>query len=607
MDKKNFAISIFSIIFLAIVIQFVRSEYILKLVKNINVFENIEASEKIELPKEVKNLEKFLILYNSENRGSITTKDNLCRILKNIKKSYEIIDVKSNLKLDNNDYEGIVLAFESLNKITNIEYLLDYVKDGGRLIFMKRAVTDENFYKIEKELGIIKNLGFYEAQGVKMNTNVLLGAEGFASESEFIVNSSLNVELDKECKIDILSSDNIPLLWERNLENGKIIFFNGTMLEEKSNRGLMMGILSLEKDGFIYPIVNSKLLYIDDFPAPIPQGRDTKIYEEFEKDIRSFYWDIWWRDILKYTKIYDYKITGLIIESYNNKVKPPFKIKNNKNRKDFILFSKEILKSGGEIGIHGYNHQSLAKEGYIKQDLGYNPWENKEDMIKSIEEVIRYAKSVLGDYEFRVYVPPSNVLSNEGREAIKVGMKNLKIISSVYNKDLYGDSYVQEFEKSKDEILEMPRFSYGYEYNEEQKWYIYNGITYIGIFSHFIHPDDILDYKRNNNKSWSELRDEFENLLKDVTTKFPWLKSQTVSNSGVKLTNYLECTPYMKYKENSIEIYCENFRPNYYMIIRTDRKIKNHTGMNIKKIFEGVYLIEMRNAKGIMNFESGDK
>ncbi len=35
---------------------------------------------------------------------------------------------------------------------------------------------------------------------------------------------------------------------------------------------------------------------------------------------------------------------------------------------------------------------------------------------------------------------------------------------------------------------------------------IYNGITINGVFSHFIHPDDILDPERNHGLSWESLK-----------------------------------------------------------------------------------------------------
>lgn len=604
MKKSDFAFPIITVIILAFIFQFIRTEFILKLVKNTNVIDEIEIlTNTTKHPGIIK--EEFLILFDSEEPGYEKFVYNLGYTFKTIKKEYHLLDINKNAPINYN-YDSIIIAFEDLGKIDYIQNLLDYVSYGGSIVFIERPVDNIGFNKIKNYVGIKENFGFIEATGINMLDDILIGSKGFMLDNDFIQNSSLNVSLSKDCNVHIISSDNIPLLWKKTYDKGNFVFFNGTMLSEKSNRGLLLGTISLEKDSFIYPIINAKLLYIDDFPAPIPSGTDEKIYKEFKRDIKSFYWDIWWSDILKYTKNYNYKLTTLIIETYNNRVKSPFKTNNKNSKRNLILFSREILSSGGEIGIHGYNHQSLAPPNYISQKLGYKPWKSKKDMAESIKEVLSFSSSALPTYKFRVYVPPSNILSPLGRDALVDTMKDLTVISSVFNDDATGDSYVQEFEKKEDGILEMPRFTYGYDFSDEQKWYIYNGITYIGIFSHFIHPDDILDYERNQGKTWTELSKGFKTMLQYVSTNYPWLTPLTASNAGISLEKYINCIPYIKYTDNSIEIYCDNFSKGYNMIIRTSRNFSKLSGCSINNVDNNLYLITINNPISILEFESGD-
>jgi len=90
----------------------------------------------------------------------------------------------------------------------------------------------------------------------------------------------------------------------------------------------------------------------------------------------------------------------MIIETYNDRVKPPFNNPPEMDADNLIIYGREILRNNGELGIHGYNHQSLAERGYIKQDLDYKPWE-KEDMAGSIREVLRFARSGFPEYSFK--------------------------------------------------------------------------------------------------------------------------------------------------------------------------------------------------------------
>ena len=67
------------------------------------------------------------------------------------------------------------------------------------------------------------------------------------------------------------------------------------MFNEKSNRGILAAIFSSFNNIDIYPIMNTKINFIDDFPSPIPDGTSEEIYEEYGLRIRRFYKEVWWR------------------------------------------------------------------------------------------------------------------------------------------------------------------------------------------------------------------------------------------------------------------------------------------------------------------------
>jgi len=407
---------------------------------------------------------------------------------------------------------------------------MDYVKKGGSLAFLIRPVVDKSFEGIAGFTGIKEyDKKAYNPVGLRFDSDVMLGAESFETDSDIIINSSLKVSLDSQSSIKIEAYDSNPLLWTRGYENGRFIIFNGTMLNMKSNRGVIAAILGLATPDLIYPVMNIKMVHIDDFASPIPAGKDEKIYEEFSRNISQFYSEIWWPDMIKAAKEYGLKYSGFIIEEYDNITTPPFNKADSARTRDMMLYGRELLGIGGKLGLHGYNHQSLAPEGYIIQDLGYKSWNSVEDMAESVTELIKFIHSVFGDYELRAYVPPSNILSPEGRQAVIKANPDLRVIASVYNPNKEEDVYAQEFEIADDSIIEFPRITAGYENNDTQKWNIYNGANLYGLFAHFVHPDDVLDLKRNHGKGWTELYKEFDSLLNEVDAKFGWLRSFTIS------------------------------------------------------------------------------
>jgi len=405
-------------------------------------------------------------------------------------------------------------------------------------------------------------------------------------------------------QIEMVSTYNdIPLLWQTGYGKGRFVVFNGTMLNEKTNRGVLAAVIGLSRDTFIYPIANIKMVHIDDFPAPIPRGIDESIMEEFNRTIPQFYREVWWSDMIRISKKYDLKYSGFIIENYGDDTSPPFKMTGRLDEENLLVYGKEILNLGGEMGLHGYNHQSLAPEGHIKQDLGYNSWASQEDMEKSIEVLIGFFNSVFRNYSLKAYVPPSNILSDMGRAAIIAAIKDLDVIASVYHPNLEGDVYCQEFEIAPDGIIEFPRISSGYHYKPNRMWTIYNGLNMHGIFSHFVHPDDILDPDRSLGRSWSELSKDFAMIFEDIDNNYSWLNSYTVSEGAKELVKYIEIVPHIEYSDNKINIYCEDFRPDAYFIMRTSKNISGSENIEYKRFSDNSYVLTLKEPHGSIELE----
>ena len=200
-------------------------------------------------------------------------------------------------------------------------------------------------------------------------------------------------------------------------------------------------------------------------------------------------------------------------------------------------------------------------------------------------------------------MPPSNILSDMGRSAVVSSIKDLKVIASVYLPNYEGDVYEQEFEVAPDGIVEFPRISSGYHYTPEVMWSIYNAINTHGIFAHFIHPDDILDSERSMSLSWSELEKDYETILDEVEQDFSWLNSYSISQGTDQLVKYLDIKPFIEYAGNTINIYCQDFRPDAYFIMRTDKEIASTENISYRKFWEDAYILTLEQARGKITLE----
>jgi hypothetical protein len=166
---------------------------------------------------------------------------------------------------------------------------------------------------------------------------------------EYLTNYALPCGLTSDSKWLISSAQGIPLLWERKYGDGKFIVINTDGYARKTGRGILIAAVSRIHDDFIYPIIASKVIFIDDFPAPVPEGTLPSIWEEFQMSTRDFFRYVWWPDMVGFARKYDLKYTGFIIETYNNHVHGDFISDTGYTSKQFLVsYGRELLKMGGD-------------------------------------------------------------------------------------------------------------------------------------------------------------------------------------------------------------------------------------------------------------------
>lgn len=593
---KTIYLVILFVLIIGVFLGVFNSNYILKYLPNkaiIGVNDNVSSISRLsdETLKGLKE-EEYLLLYNEKDSSSIHLKDNIAQTLSYMKKKSTAVTL-SNIPASFDQYKNVVVTFEEISALPNMKMLEEYTAEGGKVFFAIRPEIKGSLQNLYRKLGIYEIGEFIIPNGLKLTSNLLIKQDNLVMKNgEIPENSSLSVGLDERSTIYAESIDHVPLLWDTTYKKGKFMVFNGTMLETKENRGIITGAFSLLNEDFIYPIMDMKVVYIDDFPAPIPEGKNKIIYDEYRRDTPSFYEDIWWPEMQKSAANYDVKYTGLVIQTYTDKVTPPFKVEEH-DRNTYVQFGRELLKMGGEIGIHGYNHQSLTVDPKAVEDLGYHEWENQEDMEASLNTVENYVKSLFPNYEIKTYVPPSNRIDEVGEAALNNAIPSISILSSIYIPDSVEYTTVHEFSKG-DPFIYFPRITSGYEYTKKKKWAMANAMTSLGVFSHFIHPDDILDDDRSAKKKWSKLGKEYNQFMSEVHTDYPWLRSITASNAGKQLTNYLQADVYIEEKKDRLTIQIDKFSGELHFILRTKKKIGKLENCEVQRIDGDVYFVKAK-------------
>ena len=538
---------------------------------------------------------KTLVLYDSEFIYGEEHVETVLDTLDSMRVTYNTYDVSSGETYNIEEYDSVVVALFDLQNIeTLILYLVDWVDSGGKVLFSIRPDPSDTFTAIYRKLGIISaGEDLVIVQGIKFTDDLLPGTEGTSFNFDFLVHSSFPCSLDETAIIHAVSSDgfNTPLIWSYNHGDGRFVVINSDQFNTKSSRGIIGASYSQLYDVFAYPVINASMFFIDDFPSPIPQGANDLIMEQYGRDIQSFLINVWWPDIEAIGKEFDLYYTGVMIETYNDHVTPPFEKQPEIERHQY--FGGLLLSMGGELGLHGYNHVPLClAEENINQVMGYPGWSSIESIELSMFELYTFAKNLFPDNEFVTYVPTSNVLCEQTRALLPHILPDLRVISSVYLEEEEGLEYKQEFTEAADGIIELPRIIAGYDISDYMLWAAMNELGLHYVNSHFAHPDDVISVDRGALKGWEYLRDKFNTYIIWLYDSAPGIRNMTAQEGAMAVQRYDRLLIDSKFDGKTYQLNLENFYDEAWFIMQSSTPPISIEGGTIMKISSNRYLIE---------------
>ena len=541
------------------------------------------------------NRENYLLIYDPADVQSVLTRHIVEKIIHEQKKSIQSVPFYQPVVIDSK-CQGVVIATNKLKNLAAMTSIEQYVEQGGRAAILRNLQSELLPEEMVAQLGIASLGQEISVPGIRVTGDMFLGLQGFGFDSDIYTTSVTDVVLTSDAVPQVTSQEGHPIIWSHNSGQGKYIVCNSRERDDKNNYGIYTAILSQLEEDYIYPVMNMKLFFIDDFPSPVPEGNFERIYQETGLSTADFYRHLWWPEMLNNGEKYNVKYTGLIIENYGDQVKGPFVPLTNINaRNSLIVYGRELLKAGGELGIHGYNHQSLAPAGYGQDSLGYATWESQADMEESLRELKRYIADAYPGYEIHAYVPPSNILSPEGKAAVKNVFTDIKVYSSLWNGLATAKQYFQNFQLNADGTCELPRVTSGHVSTSEKIWETYIVVNYNGVFSHFVHPDEIF-YEESENLTWTMMKQGLTNLLSELQNRFGWLEPVTASEGYEKMKDYFQMDYRLTRREDGIKINAWDFHQPLTFILRTDKEIGSVTGGSAQRVQANAYVLTVTDA-----------
>lgn len=535
---------------------------------------------------------RYVVMEEQNDQASRNAMGVIVPILDQMKIPYDVVSAQDFRSEQLQEYECLILAVNHYADIAAmIGELKTWVKQGGKLMVLFPPDYSGNFMAMFDILGI-KDCGLpVEINEVRFRDGFMIGGDDRSYPITDAYASSYALTVSEDSTVCMESTDKypIPLIWRRSCGEGTVVFDNFGIME-KAYRGIHSAALSLLEDSFVYPVINAATFYIDDFPAPVPEGDGEYITRDYNMSVSDFYSQVWWNDVYNLAKKYGIKYTGVVIEEYNSQVEG--ELLRNEEVDRYLYFGNMLLQTGGEIGIHGYNHMPLVLSNfdYENQYDSYKQWASMESLTDSVTEVMEFTQALFPGQKLQVYVPPSNILSEEGRSVLE--QAGIRAIASVY---LEGDlAYEQEFEVSREDgIVNTPRVIAGYIFNDYVNLVALCELNFHLVSTHFQHPDDVLDEDRGAQMGWEMMKTNLGDYMEWLYNAFPEIRNLTGSELAGAVERYDLLQMKRTKTDTGFRLELENFFGEANMLLRLNegQTLESISGGSWLQITDTCYLI----------------
>ena len=555
-----------------------------------------------------------LVITDSDQDGVEDVKEQFDQILLDMKIAHRDVDIAT----DGADaipsltsFDRVIVLMPSLDGLgTHLTDIMSWVSAGGSLMLGMTPDNSNYLQAIASKLGIESaGYDYATAESIVPSEDFMLGG-GERYEFSDPFDSSLSVSLRETAHVWARTGDaGTPLIWSNDCGSGHTVVCN-IGIYDKVMRGFYASAISLLGDATAYPVINSAVFYLDDFPSPVPSGDGTYIKRDYGLSIADFYTKVWWPDLQKLAQKYGIRYTGVMIENYEDAVNQTEPARQA-DTTQFRYFGGMLLQMGGELGFHGYNHQPLA---LWDTDYGtlydYKTWKNKETLVASLNELIAFQDEVLPNAHGSVYVPPSNILSARVRKLIGTDVPRIKTIASTYFEDGTDLPYVQEFGVASDGIVEQPRIvSGGMVDDSYMRLAAVSELNMHYVSTHFMHPDDLLDPDRGAKEGWEVYKGGLTDYLDWLTKSAPNLRRQTGSDCSGAIQRFSSVTVSLDTSADAWTLSLGNFHDEAWLMFRTNNGEPGAvTGGELTHLTGNLYLLKANDKTlTIERKEGGDK
>ncbi len=466
--------------------------------------------------------------------------------------------LSTNQLINFDEKKEIIYMFceDEIRRTTDMEDLVEYVEQGGT-VFLAAGIAEGNAETyLHPILGIanksykVVGSSFFMTDGFLPFQEEEMKYDGF--------NASTWIQLREKATIYVEDSENgEPVVYSYPYGKGKTLVVNATFLEEKNCMGMVAGLLSHEVEGFVYPVYNSELFFLDNFPV-VTYVDDEICLALFGRTTDDFVENVVWpvfqriavQEEIKYTSSVMTLISG---EPYFPELETAL----------FYTMGKSALVYDGELIAAA----DYSKEGDIKRNDSFYD-------------------------SFTIFFPSYQIqglaISN-GRFREKEGEPFPVVRGYMFGDD---DTMFICEPGVENGVYQFPIITEGFSLDEGNAFTIAMQVASKGILSQRVDINRLI-VDEQENPVWDHEKILFSKYQERIIDPIEWLDSITLSETADYIHGYSSLQYEVSYEENELFIHCTNYRigQSFYFYLPYD--IEEVHGATIEKLKGNYYLIQV--------------
>lgn len=459
----------------------------------------------------------------------------------------------------------IVFCDDSLSSYTDLTELGAFIERGGKVILaagLPEGYEDSYLWPL---------LGIRE-KSVRENYN-RLSFEGSLMPLQFdeMVYDGYNVStwmsIDGEAEVYVRDADkDVPLLYTCEYGKGRICLINGTFLADVRCMGLLTGALSVTEEDFIYPVLGTKTVFLDNFPM-ITYINDKACMKMYGCSTESFVRDVVWpgfqgmslRTQTPYT-------SGVLAVASEEDSFPAI------NDSLFTTIGKSALQFEGEL-IYAANCEDTEKIFFNHQ------------FIDEFEEVFR-------NYEIQGLALQSDYFTES---MLEIPGTRIRTVRTRLDGEGAGFSCDKEY-------LEFPAATAGNSMEEGNLFAVTSVLASYGMVSHVFDINTLIA-EDENTASWDRDKKQIDIFESEILQNVSWLEKRVLSQTGDDIRSYMNLEYGWKKEAGRVELKCSNMVKGQAFYYRTDEKITGAEGLTYEEIGNGYYLLRVFENHAVITME----